>query len=176
MWREWIVSYDFSHQVRLSNQISAATNNVQFSLRAWLRSKYRALVARVGRWQQRLQQMSQGSLAIFCGLLLLLLGLPFAPKVWRSLARARLLRDPRRAPKSAASFWYLRLLKRLARSGLRKTPTQTAEEFASSIADPEMRNDVVTFTEHYERARFAASVDDAQRLPELYEEIAGGKK
>jgi hypothetical protein len=32
---------------------------------------------------------------------------------------------------------------------------------------------VVTFTEHYERARFADSVDDAQRLPELYEEIVG---
>jgi hypothetical protein len=175
MWREWIVNYDFSHQVRLSNQISATTNNVQFSLRAWLRKKYEALVAGGGRWQQRIQKMSARSLTILCGTLLLLLALPFVPKIWRSIERARLLRDPRRAPKSAASFWYLRLLKRLARTGLRKTPAQTPEEFAFSIADPEMRQDVVTFTEHYERARFADSVDDAQRLPELYEEIAGKK-
>jgi hypothetical protein len=175
MWREWIVNYDFSHQVHLSNQISATTNNVQFSLRTWLRRKYRAMVARGGRWQQRMQQMSPGSLAGLCGLLLLLLSLPFVPWIWRFFQRARLLRDPRRAPKSAASFWYLRLLKRLARTGLRKTPAQTPEEFASSIADPKMRRDVVTFTEHYERARFADSVDDAQRLPELYEEIAGKK-
>jgi hypothetical protein len=175
MWREWIVNFDFSHQVRLSNQISATTNNVQFSLRAWLRKKYRALVAGGGRWQQQVQQMSPGSLAGRSGLLLLLLALPFVPRIRRSLERARLLRDPRRAPKSAASFWYLRLLRRLARAGLRKTPGQTPEEFASSIADPKMRNDVVTFTEHYERARFADSVDDAQRLPELYEEIAGKK-
>jgi hypothetical protein len=173
MWREWIVNYDFSHQVRLSNQITATTNNVQFSLRAWLRRKYGALVARGGRWQQRMQRMSPSSLAMLCGLLLSLLGLPFLPRIWRSLQRARLLRDPRRAPKSAASFWYLRLLRRLARTGLRKMPAQTPEEFAFSIADPEMRKDVVTFTEHYERARFADSVDDAQRLPELYEEIAG---
>jgi hypothetical protein len=173
MWREWIVNYDFSHQVRLSNQISATTNNVQFSMRAWLRTKYRALVARGGRWQQRIQRMSAGSLTTLCGMLLLLLALPFIPRIWRSFERARLLRDPGRAPKSAASFWYLRLLKRLARTGVRKTPAQTPEEFAFSIADPEMRQDVVTFTEHYERARFADSVDDAQRLPELYEEIAG---
>jgi hypothetical protein len=32
---------------------------------------------------------------------------------------------------------------------------------------------VELFTEHYERARFAESVEDAQRLPELYQEIAG---
>jgi transglutaminase-like putative cysteine protease len=175
MWREWIVNYDFSHQVRLSNQIGATTNNVQFSLRVWLRQKYRAMVARVGRWQRRLQQLSSGSLAILGGLLLLILALPFAPRAWRSFERARLLRDPRRAPKSAASFWYLRLLRRLARTGLRKTPGQTPEEFASTITDPKMREDVVTFTQHYERARFADSVDDAQRLPELYEEIAGKK-
>jgi transglutaminase-like putative cysteine protease len=175
MWREWIVNYDFSHQVRLSNQISATTTNVQFSLRAWLRQKYRAMVARGGRWQRRMREMSSRSVAILCGLLLLLLTLPFVPRAWRSFERARLLRDPRRAPKSAASFWYLRLLRRLARAGLRKTPEQTAEEFASSIADPKMREDVVTFTQHYERARFADSVDDAQRLPGLYEEIAGKK-
>jgi hypothetical protein len=36
-----------------------------------------------------------------------------------------------------------------------------------------MRHDVELFTEHYERARFAESVEDAQRLPELYQEIAG---
>jgi protein-glutamine gamma-glutamyltransferase len=173
MWREWIVNYDFSHQVRLSNQISATTSKVQFSLRGWLRAQYRAMVRRSGRWQQRLQQMSPGSQALLFGLLALLLALPFVPKVWRGVRRARLLRDPSRAPRSAASFWYLRLLKRLARAGLRKTPAQTPEEFASSIADPQMRKDVVTFTEHYERARFADSVDDAQRLPELYEEIVG---
>jgi hypothetical protein len=35
-----------------------------------------------------------------------------------------------------------------------------------------MRHDVELFTEHYERARFAESVEDALKLPELYEEMA----
>jgi hypothetical protein len=65
------------------------------------------------------------------------------------------------------------MLKRLARKGLRKSPWQTPEEFASSIADPEMREDILVFTQHYERARFAESTEDAERLPELFEEFAG---
>jgi hypothetical protein len=67
------------------------------------------------------------------------------------------------------------MLKRVARRGFRKEAAQTPAEFAESIDDPEIRNEVVTFTEHYERARFAESVEDAARLPELYEEMAGRK-
>src|SRR5262245_18734620 len=120
-----------------------------------------------------MQKMSPAEMAMACIALAFLLALPFTPRTWRSLKRARMHKNPRHAPKSAASFWYLRLLKRLARSGIRKTPAQTPAEFASSIADPAVRRDVVVFTEHYQRARFAESVEDAQRLPELYEEMAG---
>jgi transglutaminase-like putative cysteine protease len=175
MWREWIINYDFSHQVRLSNEITNTAYNVQSTFRAWLWRRYRRLVDRMGIEQRRMQRMSPGEMALACVLLGLLLALPFAPKAWKTARQARLRRNPKRAPKSAASFWYLRMLKRLARRGIRKTPAQTPAEFASSIADLQIRNDVVVFTQHYERARFAASVEDAQRLPELYEEMAGKK-
>jgi len=172
MWREWVVNYDVSHQVRLSNELSSTTSNAQLSFRSWVWFKYRGLVNRMAVWQRRMQKMSPGEMALACALLGVLLALPFMPKAWRSLRRARMHKNPQRAPKSAASFWYLRLLKRLARRGIRKTPAQTPAEFASSIPDPDVRRDVVMFTEHYERARFAESVEDAQRLPELYEEMA----
>jgi hypothetical protein len=69
----------------------------------------------------------------------------------------------------------MRMLKTMSRRGVDKTPSQTPEEFVSSIPDPRTRHNVELFTEHYERARFDESVEDAQRLPELYEEIAGRK-
>jgi hypothetical protein len=69
----------------------------------------------------------------------------------------------------------MRLLKRMARHGFRKQPAQTPAEFADSIDDPALRKDVVVFTEHYERARFAESVEDAERLPALYEEMTTRK-
>ena len=43
------------------------------------------------------------------------------------------------------------------------------------IEDPELRAAVERFTEHYEKARFGDSPGDAQRLPELYEEITATK-
>ncbi len=173
MWREWIINYDFSHQVRLSNEVNSATNHVQSDVRGWIWHRYRRLVNRISVWQRRMEHMSPWEMAIACTILGLLLALPFMPRTWRSFRRARQHRDPQRAPKSVASFWYLRMLKRLSHSGLRKSPSQTPKEFASSIADPQMREDVLVFTEHYERARFAESAEDAERLPELFEELVG---
>jgi hypothetical protein len=175
LWREWIVNYDFSHQVRLRTEISTKTGNVQTSFRSWLWQKYQNIVQLMGDWQRRLEALSPAEMAVCCVLLGLLLALPFAPRAWRRWERARMLRNPQRAPRTSASFWYLRLLKTLARRGMRKQAAQTPEEFTATIGDPGMRQGVALFTEHYERARFAESVEDAQRLPQLYEEIAGRK-
>ena len=175
LWREWVVNYDFSHQARLRTEIGSKTVNAQSSFRSWLLAKYQGIVETMGNWQRRLQALSPAQMAVCCVMLALLLALPFMPKAWRSWERTRMLRNPARAPRTSASFWYMRMLKLLARRGVRKEPFQTPEEFTSCIDDPLMRQDVELFTEHYERARFAESVEDAQRLPELYEEIAGRK-
>jgi hypothetical protein len=173
MWREWIVNYDFSHQVRLSNELNATTNHMQSHAREWMTDRYHRLLDRFSAWERRIEHLSSWQITAACILLVLLLALPFLSKTWRSLRMARQSRDPQRAPKSAASFWYLRMLKRLAQMGLPKEPSQTPAEFADSIPDAQVREDVVVFTEHYERARFAESVEAAERLPELFDEIAG---
>ncbi len=66
-------------------------------------------------------------------------------------------------------------MKKLSHRGFHKEPAQTPVEFAESIDNPAVRKEVVAFTEHYERARFDESVDDAEKLPELFEEIIGKK-
>ena len=48
---------------------------------------------------------------------------------------------------------------------------QTPAEFVESIQMPVLRSYVSQFTEHYQRARFGGSAQDAERLPELYEEV-----
>jgi hypothetical protein len=175
LWREWVVNYDFSHQMMLSAEISTSTGHAQSNLRHWFTRKYRHLVDAIGTWQERLGRLTPSQMATACVILALLLALPFTPKAWRSIQRVRALRNPQRAPRSAASFWYLRLLKKLGRRGYRKQPAQTPAEFARSIDDASTRADVVTFTAHYERARFNGSAEDAQKLPELFEEITGKK-
>lgn len=175
MWREWIVNYDFSHQARLRTEISTKTGNAQSSFRTWMWHKYRGLVSFTAAWQRRLERLSPFEMALCCVLVGFLAALPFMPKAWRRIQRARTMRNPQRAPRTSASFWYMRMLKMMAKRGARKQPSQTPEEFTASIGDPLIRHDVERFTRHYELARFAESVEDAQKLPELYEEMAGHK-
>ena len=175
LWREWIINYDFSHQLRLRSELSTKTGHVQSGLRLWFLRKYRSLVRLTGEWQRKLAALSPAQMALCCIIVGLLLALPFAPKAWRSYQRRRMLRNPERAPRTSASFWYMRMLKMVARRGAHKEPSQTPEEFACSIGDPRLQRDVALFTRHYERARFDESVEDAVRLPELYEEMVARK-
>lgn len=175
VWREWVINYDFSHQMKLSAQLNTSTGKAQTSFRGWLWHNYKKLVKTTLAWQNRLQKLSPRQMTLACVMLGLILFLPFSPKAWRAWQRSRMARNPQQAPRSVASFWYLRLLKKLSHRGFHKQPAQTPVEFAESIHDPAVREEVVIFTEHYERARFDESVNDAQKLPELFEEIVGKK-
>jgi hypothetical protein len=67
------------------------------------------------------------------------------------------------------------MLRQTAKLGWTKSAAQTPDEFASVITDQKIQHRVSHFTEHYERARFGNSAEDASRLPELYEEIKSTK-
>lgn len=99
-----------------------------------------------------------------------------ATRLWKAVQRVRLAARPGKSPQLAATVWYERMTRLVARRGWRKTPTQTPAEFAISIDDAEMRKQVEQFTLRYESARFGESADDAEQLPELYEEMAGRRR
>jgi len=82
-----------------------------------------------------------------------------------------LARNPGEEPQGAASIWYRKLTGALARRGHRKLPNQTPAEFVAKINDSRLREGVARFTEHYERARFGNSAEDAVKLPKIYEEL-----
>jgi hypothetical protein len=63
-----------------------------------------------------------------------------------------------------------------ARRGWRKLPAQTPQEFVETIDEDGLRQCVDRFTRHYVRARFAQSTEDAERLPELYQEITSAHR
>ena len=75
----------------------------------------------------------------------------------------------------AASIWYERMLRLIAKRGWEKSPAQTPEEFIAAIQDLQLKNRVSDFTEHYEKARFGGSAEEASRLPELYDEMKSSR-
>ncbi|PYY15882.1 MAG: hypothetical protein DMG61_05970 [Acidobacteria bacterium] len=104
--------------------------------------------------------------------MLLLIG----PRAFHLLRRFRIAQKPTLEPHTAATIWYTRLLKLLSRRGVRKTPTQTSQEFLKAIPQEPVRQAATRFTIHYERARFGDSAEDAEKLPELYREMEAVSK
>ena len=170
-WREWIVSYDSSHQYVLGKAAITTSRGAWDGARKWARNHYESML----KWARRSQdhvEHSPGRWAIFgAAVVLALLILGNLGRILRWLHEKWLSAHPERSPEQAASMWYQRMARVLARRGMQKPETQTPQEFVRKIADQRLREPVARFTAVYESARFGNSGEDAQRLPELYEEV-----
>jgi transglutaminase-like putative cysteine protease len=170
-WREWVINYDLGHQFRLSQDASRGSRQLAARAQSWGKAQYDRLMQWARKSEDRVSQstVKWGIRA----LILFLIGLFLAslPRMISAVRRMTLARKPRKSPQLAASIWYERMLQQMAKRGWHKLPAQTPEEFASAIADPELKSRVVNFTDHYEHARFGSSAEEASRLPELYEEL-----
>ncbi len=173
-WREWVINYDFGHQVALALTARQHGRHVLDSLLDWWHSEYGALLAHARRVRNQvgLNPRESGTRALI--LLALAAVLINARRLKRWTANTLLVRRPQRAPQAAATLWYARMTRSLARRGYRKTPTQTPAEFASGISEEWLRRSVAAFTDVYERARFGGSAADANKLRILYEQIRTG--
>ena len=170
-WREWVINYDFAHQMSLSNDVAVRSRRWFDGSSLWMRHRYAALLERA-RHVQAQAERSPGRIAgIALGVIALVILLLNRGRLRHMVRMRRLLHNPASAPQAAASIWYGRMLRSLGRRGWRKLPEHTPKEFVGTIHDPKLRGPVASFTDHYERARFGNSAQDAQALPEIYEEI-----
>ncbi len=170
-WREWVISYDSSHQYILGHSAVSSTRNSLERARMWAEMRY----ARLLRWAQRSQRGVEHSPGRWLGgslvVALLWLVMGNAARIARMIRTRRLQAHPERSPDQAATMWYERMARFLARRGVQKSTTQTAQEFVCVLEDERLRAPVGRFTDAYESARFGNSADDAMKLPELYEEV-----
>jgi transglutaminase-like putative cysteine protease len=171
-WREWVINYDAGHQYKLGRE--ATRNSLEWFQRArnWARRHHQALLSAARRTERTVSHSPvQWSIAGGASALLLLLAAN-TRRLWRAIRNRRLAARPEKDPSLAATIWYERMTRMLARKGWRKSPAHTPEEFLIGIQDEAMRQSVSEFTRYYEAARFGGSAQDARRLPDLYEEIS----
>jgi transglutaminase-like putative cysteine protease len=170
-WRDWIVSYDTSHQYVLAQTAVSGTRSMWEGARAWARNKYESML----QWAQRSQEHVENSPGrwgfVGAGIAVGLVLLANLGRIARWLHETWLKAHPERSPEQAAAMWYGRMARVLARRGVQKPAAQTAQEFVQKIEDARLRGPVARFTDVYESARFGNCAEDAQRLPELYEEV-----
>ena len=175
-WREWVINYDAGHQYNLGRE--ATRNGLEWFQRTrnWASRHHEALLTAARRTQRTVSDSPlRWSLAgaVIAALLLLAAN---ARRLWQALRSRQLAARPEKSPRLAATIWYERMTRMLARKGWRKPPAHTPKEFLTCIQDEAMRESVAKFTQHYESARFGGSAQDAQRLPDLYEEISSAAR
>jgi transglutaminase-like putative cysteine protease len=175
-WREWVINYDFQHQRVLGQQATNSSRQFFERARFWGQEHYDALLGSARRLRHRMVvSPKRWTFGGIC-LVVLLLAIINGKAAWALIARSRLAAHPERSPQKAASIWYERMTRSVARRGWRKLPTQTPSEFAKSIEDVKLQKAVANFTTRYEKARFGESPEDAQALPHLYDQIGAGRR
>jgi transglutaminase-like putative cysteine protease len=175
-WREWVVSYDSSHQYVLGQSAVTQTRDLWERMRSFARVRYAAMLRWARHRQERIERSPGAWIGIGLAVALLLAGLRNSKWIarclrekWSGLAKAR-------GPEHAAALWYERMARSVERRGERKAATQTPLEFVAQIGDADLRTRVTRFTQAYESARFGKSAEDGERLPHLYEEIESAAK
>jgi hypothetical protein len=170
-WREWVVSYDVSHQYILGRRAAQGGAEWIRRTRQWGRMQYDAWLEAARRTGQAASDAPWrwGGMALAVAGLLVLGA--YSGRLWRMVRERRVAARPERSPRVAATIWYERVLRMLAKRGWQKLPAQTPAEFVAALKDDRVSGPLAQFAEHYERARFGDSAVDAARLPEDYEQV-----
>ena len=167
-WNEWVVSYDFGHQAALAQNVQRNSQQWVAWLKTYYQEKRREVLAYLLALDRQAEK-SRYSLPVVLGLLLVVL-IALRGRAIGGYVRARWsLRAHRKGtlPPELAALQYREMLKLLERRGWRKSPAQTALEFAAAIPDAQLGLPISQLTDLYQSARFGAHPANAIEMSSL---------
>lgn len=167
-WNEWIINYDFAHQLSLARNIHQSSRAWSDRASQYYQAKRRETIDRLKLWQERLSNSPYSLPGALVFLLLMLIY--FRGRAMGGFVAIRWsLRAHREGqlPPDLAAFEYRQMLRLLERRGWRKSAAQTPLEFAASIRVPEFAGPVAEITEMYQSSRFGSHPADARRVISL---------
>jgi protein-glutamine gamma-glutamyltransferase len=165
-WNEWVINYDFAHQVQMAQVMQRNTRNWTEAARRWFTKKETS----GKRWMDRRGGITL-VLPFAIALLLVLLRYDVLRFAIQKLRFYLQLRAPEmtRANPQLASRLYAELLGVLQRRGLVRRDSETPLEFAMAVDEPSLSSVVREFTLLYAQARFGGAPCDTLRLRGLLE-------
>ena len=173
-WNEWVINYDFSHQMRLATQVEFQTHAVQRDvhhhfdlLRGHLARLTLALERGLVRHKFLLLVVILGTLA----------GFVLAASGWdvqelKFFWAYSFLRADRPATLLEATFSYRRFLNIVRKKGFRKMSSETPQEFADKIAPTLLGEQAIKFTRLYNATRYGGERPSLPLLKEMLREIS----
>ncbi|MGD1103094.1 MAG: DUF3488 and transglutaminase-like domain-containing protein [Terriglobia bacterium] len=176
-WNEWIINYDFSHQVQLAREIEQDSRDFQQIFRRRterLKRQGIRLAFRIEGW------LMSHKMLVLAIMLAILAGLILTDKTgtlaeWRFRLAWRFARRDSKLNPREATLTYQRLLQTLQKKGFRKSPSQTPREFAFSFLTTPWGPGVMEFTKLYNILRYGQASISLARLRQILEDIARGK-
>jgi transglutaminase-like putative cysteine protease len=176
-WNEWIINYDFGHQVQLAREIEQDSHDFQQIFRRRserLKQQGIRIAFRIEGW------LMAHKLLVLVIMLTILAGLILTDKSgtlaeWRFRLAWRFARRGAELNPREATLTYQRLLQTLQKKGFRKTPSQTPREFAFSFLTTPWGAGVQEFTKLYNTLRYGQAPVSLARLRQILEDIAKGK-
>jgi transglutaminase-like putative cysteine protease len=171
-WSEWVIGYDFGHQMALAQNLQRGSRNWGESARDWFDHKQRAAKEWMQSWQ--LQRGVLGySLPVALVLFLVAVRFNLVAEVIRRVRLFFQLRGSKvvRSDPQLASRLYAELLRILARRGFIREVSQTPLEFAAAVNSPNLAPPIREFTHIYAQARFGGAPCDTSRLKQLLDQV-----
>jgi transglutaminase-like putative cysteine protease len=171
-WGEWVINYDFVHQMSLADTAQKTGRNWTESVRKYYQQKQREAI----RWILALDKKTESSPYFLPGLLVVLTAILLYLR-GRALFTFMMARWSLRARRggnitaSLATLEYREMLRMLEKRGWKKSSSQTAQEFAAAIPASEIAAPVAQLTQLYESARFGNHAAPARQMSSLLRSI-----
>ncbi|MGA8870732.1 MAG: DUF3488 and transglutaminase-like domain-containing protein [Candidatus Acidiferrales bacterium] len=171
-WGEWVINYDFSHQMILGQAMHRSSQSWTDRVRDFYRRKRDALMHALMGLDRRIEGSPwflPGVLMLLAAILLVLRGnwmIRYAFARWSLRARRA-----GNLTASLAALEYREMLRLLERRGWKKAASQTPLEFAAAIPAPDVSAPVAQLTELYQSARFGSHPAPIEQMSSLLRSI-----
>ncbi len=169
-WSEWIINYDFVHQVTLAQGLQHVSRDWTERLQKAFAEVRRVATDQLELWQARALHTAAFLPVMFVIVAALCIAaLLLQPKIRQRLMTLWHLRVSTSAAMTPhlATIQYNEMLRLLSRRGIRKAPGQTPLEFAASLPDGNLSEPVHELTSMYHAARFGGEASDPRQASSL---------
>lgn len=156
-WNDWVINYDFSHQVMLAENLRKSSSDWRDQAREYGVAKEHQAMQYLLALDQRVEASRYTLPSILVLLIALLIYIRGRKMMGYAVARWRLRAGHAgNLTASLAAFEYREMLLLLEKRGWKKAESQTPLEFAATIAEPQLAGPVAELTELYQSTRFGA--------------------
>lgn len=167
-WGEWVINYDFSHQVTLGQNLQKSSRNWGDRAREIYREKERAAMSKLLALDHRLESTKYPLPFVLIVLLAMLLALRGRTMIRYALTRLSLrVRRSGDLTANLAALEYNEMLRLLEKRGWAKSPSQTPLEFAAAVPAGDLSGPIVQLTELYQSTRFGGHPARVEQMSSL---------